>query len=342
MAQIDTWVEHDQYGLALTSLEHISPNEKLFAAYINKRKTVITSAAAYEQAILKSTQQDIKQENWTDAILNLSVALNKYPSSRLIHDRYNMVIKQQQKRIHKFDAKSLLARAQLLHNKLPISQTNVANSPINIAAQWKLQSLKNELSDMHTRLMAMTEQLLDDQEIKLAEMCLQQAKILTKDPQSLATIKLLQTKIDQHKESQRAAAKKKLAKKKLRIALSKQKRQNRKIKRLVKKINRSLKNDELINAKKQLSGLSRLAPNSNDFLQLKLRHQAKVDKVVHRLTEQGNSLYRQEEIASAREMWQMAFKLDTTNKTLEVQIRRATRVLIKLEELRTPKTAVRQ
>lgn len=342
MAQIDTWIANDKYGLALTSLERISPNERLFAAYINKRKKVMVLAAAYERTILKNTQKDITKEKWTDAILNLSVALNNYPNSRLIHDRYNMLLKQQQKRIHTLDAKSLLARAQLLYNKLPISQKDVANSPINFVAQWDLQSLKNELSDMHTRLLAMAEQLLDDNEITLAEMCLKQASILTKDSQSLATINRLQEKINYYKKIHQDAADKKSTEKKLRRALSQRKKHSRQIRQLIKKVTTALENNELIPAEKRLSTLSRLAPNNHDFLKLKITHRNKVDKLVYQLTEQGNSLYRQEKIAAAKKIWQTALKLDTKNKTLQIQIRRASKVLIKLKELRGKRTAVRQ
>ena len=342
MVQIDEWVNNDKYGLALSSLEHIPPNEKLFADYVSKRKTVMILAAAYEKDILSKTQQSIDKEKWTDAIQQLSIARNNYPNSSLIHDRYNMVIKQQQKRIHKLDAKSLLARAQLLYNKLPISQKDASNSPINFAARWDLQSLQNELSDMHTRLMAMTDQLLDDNEITLAEMCLKQARILTKDPSSLATINTLQTRINNHKQRQRAAVEKKRAEKKIRTALSKRKKHSRKVRQLIKKIQHLLESNKLISAEKQLSVLSRLAPNSSERLKLKMIHREKVDKLVYKLTEQGNSLYRQEKIAAARKVWQTALKLDKNNKTLQAQILRATKVLSKLEELRTKRTAVRQ
>ena len=349
MSQIDDWVNNNQYGLALTSLEHIPPSEKFFADYISKRKTVMNLATSYEQTVLINTQKSIDKENWADAIRNLNIARNNYPNSTLIHDRYNVVINKQQKRIHKLDAKSLLARAKLLYNKLPISQKDVSNSPINFAAHWDLQNMKSELSDMHTRLMAMTEQLLDDNEIILAEMCVKQARILTNDVQTLTTIKTLQEKIDiqkkqqlNTKKQQLNAAKKIIAEEELRANLSVQKKSNRTIKQLIKTINHLLKNNELINADKQLSRLSRLAPDSNDLLRLKIKHREKVDKLVYQLTEQGNRLYRQEKIASAKKVWQTALKLDPKNKTLQVQIRRASKVLMKLEELRTKSTAVRQ
>lgn len=342
MAQIDAWVDNDKYGLALTSLEHISPTEKLFAAYIKKRKTVIILATAYEKAVLRETQNDIKKSKWAEAILRLNAARNNYPNSRLIHDRYNMVIKQQQKRIHKFDAKALLARAKLLYNKLPISQKDVDNSPINFAAQWDLQNLKSELADMHHRLMAMTEQLLDDNEIKLAEKCIKQAKSLSHDKQEIASIKLLQTKVNHKKKILKEAAAKKSAERKLRVKLSKKKKHSRKVARLIKKVNHSLNNNELVNAEKLLMTLARLAPDSTEFLQLRLKHRNKVDSLVYKMTEKGNSLYRQEKIAEAKHVWETALKLDTKNKTLQVQIRRANRVLQKLEELRTKRTAIRQ
>lgn len=342
MAQIDAWVDNDKYGLALTSLEHISPTEKLFADYIKKRKTVTILATAYEKAVLRETKKDIKKSKWAEAILRLNTARNNYPSSSLIHDRYNMVIKQQQKRIHKFDAKALLARAKLLYNKLPISQKDVDNSPINLAAQWDLQNLKSELADMHNRLMAMTEQLLDDNEINLAEKCIKQAQALTHDKKEIAEIKSLQAKINHKNKILDEAKAKQSAERKLRVKLSEKKKHSRKVHQLIQKVNLSLNNNELVNAEKLLMTLARLAPDSTEFLQLRLKHRNKVNNLVYKMTEKGNSLYRQEKIAEAKHVWETALKLDTKNKTLQVQIRRANRVLQKLEELRTKRTATRQ
>jgi len=341
-AQIDQWVDNDQYGLALTSLKHVSPNEKLFAYYVNKRKTIMVLAKSYEKAVLRETNKYIAQQKWSEAILGLNKALKNYPSSRLIHDRYNTVIEQQQKRIHKFDAKALLARAKLLSNKLPISQKDVSNSPINFAAQWDLQSLKNELSDMHSRLMAMTEQLIDDDEIKLAEMCIKQTRLLPSEEKSIAAINALQKRIDQKKKTKQAAIAKKELERKTRRKLSKQKKHSRKVRQLVKKISHSLKNNELISAEKQLTALSRLTPKSKAFLELKIKHRNKVEHLVNMLIEKGNRLYRQEKIADAKETWETALEIDAKNKTLQAQIRRADRVLLKLKELRKKRAAARQ
>lgn len=341
-AQIDKWIDNDQYGLALTSLKHVSPNEKLFAYYVNKRKTIMVLAKSYEKAVLRKANKHIAQQKWSEAILDLNKALNNYPGSRLIHDRYNTVIEQQQRRIHKFDAKALLARAQLLSNKLPISQKDVSNSPINFAAQWDLQSLKSELSDMHNRLMAMTEQLIDDDEIKLAEMCIKQARLLPSEEKSITAINALQKRINQQKKIKQAAIKKKEHERKTRQKLSKQKKHSRKVRQLIKKVNHSLENNELVSAEKQLMVLARLAPKSNTFLELKLKHRNKVEQLVHTLIEKGNRLYRQEKIADAKATWETALRIDAKNKTLQAQIRRADRVLLKLKELRKKRAAARQ
>jgi len=342
MKQIDEWVANNQYGNALSSLEHISPSEKMFVAYVNKRKEVIKRAAAYEQKVLNSAQADIKKDQWAGAILSLNTALNNYPGSRKIHDKHNQVIKLQQKRIHKFDAKALLARAQLLYNKLPISKKEVANSPINLAAAWDLQSLENELSDMHTRLMAMTEQLVDDNEIELAEMCIKQARVLSHDKKSLSSIAVLENKINFLKKAQRDAALKKADEDKLRHRLEKKKKYSHRVKRLVTKVDRAIRENELIAAEKGLTKLSKLAPHNNDYLSLRHQHRERVDRLVHVMTAQGNSLYRQEKIAEAKFIWENALKFDRNNKTLQTQIRRADKVLLKLQELRNKRSAVRQ
>jgi len=342
ISQIDEWLANKQYGLALSSLERISPNEKMFVQYVNKRKEVKRLAASYEENILNVSQTDIDKGDWSAAILSLNTALNNYPSSRLIHERHNMVLKQQQKRINILDAEALLARAKLLYNKLPISKKDVANSPINFSAQWDLQSLENELADMNTRLLAMAEQLVDDNEVSLAEMCIQQARLLTNDKKSLASIESLQEKINYLNKVKLKQAAEKAYKERNRTKLIRKKKHRNKVKQLVKKINKAMNNNQLILANKYLNRLYKLEPGNSNYPALQLKHQERVDRLVYKMTAQGDSLYRQEKIAEAKAIWEKALRYDKTNKTLQTQIRRANRVLEKLDELRNKRAAVRQ
>ena len=342
ITQIDEWLANNQYGLALSSLERISPNEKMFVQYVNKRKEVKRLAKSYEKNILNISQIDIDKGDWSAAILSLNTALNNYPSSRLIHERHNMVIKQQQKRINILDAKALLARAKLLYNKLPISKKDVANSPINFSAQWNLQSLENELSDMNTRLLAMAGQLIDDNEVSLAEMCIQQARLLTNDKKALASIELLQDKVNYLNKVKLEQAAKKAYNERNRNKLIKRKNHRSKVKSLVKKINKAMNNNQLILAERYLNRLAKLEPGNRDYHALQLKHGDRVDRLVYKMTAQGDSLYRQEKIAEAKTIWEKALRYDKNNKTLQTQIRRANRVLEKLNELRNKRAAVRQ
>ena len=342
IAQVDKWLENNQYGLALASLERISPNEKMFVAYVNKRKQVKRLASMYEKNILISSQSDIDKGNWSAAILSLNTALNNYPTSRLIHERHNTLLKQHQKRINILDAKALLARARLLYSKLPISKKEVANSPINIAAAWDLQSLESELADMNTRLLTMAGQLIDDNEVNLAEMCINQARLLTKDKESLASIKLLQDKINYLNKVKLKAAAEKAYNVRNRNFQVKKKNHRNKVKQLVKKVNTAIKNNQLILAEKYLSRLAKLEPDNKDYPMLQLKHRDKVDQLVYKMMARGNSLYRQEKIAEAKAIWEKALRYDKRNKTLQTQIRRADRVLTKLNELRNKRSAARQ
>ncbi len=342
ISQIDEWVANKQFGIALSSLERISPNEKMFVIYVNKRKQVKSLAASYEKSILDISERDIVKGNWSGAILSLNTALNNYPTSRLIHDRHNKVLKEHQKRINVLDAKALLARAKLLYSQLPISQKEVANSPINIAAAWDLQSLESELSDMNTRLLTMAGQLIDDNQVNLAEMCIQQARLLTTDKKSLASIELLQDKVNYLNKVKLETAANKAYKERSRSYLVKKRNHRDKVKLLVKRINSAIKGNKLILAEKYLSRLVKLEPNNKDYPKLQMKHRDKVDQLVYKMTARGDSLYRQEKIADAKAVWEKALRYDKRNKTLQTQIRRANRVLTKLNELRNKRSAIRQ
>lgn len=342
ISQIDEWTANNQYGLALSSLERILPSEKMFVTYVNKRKKVKQLAVAYEKNILAVSQTDINKGDWSSAILNLNTALNNYPTSRLIHERHNMVLKQQQKRINILDAKALLARSQLLYNKLPISKKEVANSSMNFIAQWDLENLESELSDMNTRLLAMAGQLIDDNEVALAEICIKQARILSQDKKSLASIELLQGKVDYLNKVKLEAAAKQAYREKNRNNLRRSKNRRYKVKQIIKKINTAMSNNQLILAETYLTRLAKIEPRNKNYPTLQLKHRNKVNKLIYKMTAQGDSLYRQEKISEAKTIWEKALRYDKKNKTLQTQIRRANRVLSKLDELRNRRSAVRQ
>lgn len=332
--QIDTWVINEQFGQAFDALDSVSPKERRYAEYVKKRKDITKIANKYEKKVIDDSKVKIKNGKWADAIAALRLSLKNYPGSKQLRTHYTALLKQQQKRINKLDAKALLARAQLLYNKLPISENRAERSPVDFSAHWKLQGMRTELADMHKRLLSMARQLIRDNEFALSEKCLHQARLLARDEISHKEIAVQQAKIDEYNKQQDQL------KQKRKEQVNKQKQQAKKrgyIKRvstLLGSVRTALKKKDFVTARKKLSILSRLAPNNSEYLQLRLQHRDSVERIVLKMTQQGNSLYRQEKIIDARQVWQKALELDPFNKTLQTQIRRATRVLDKLEALR--------
>jgi len=340
--QIDTWVINEQFGRAFDALDSISPKEKRYSEYVKKREDITEIADKYEQKILNDSKQKIKQGKWADAIAALSLSLKNYPGGIKLRKHYNALIKQQQKRINKLDAKALLARAQLLYNKLPISETRAERSPIDFSTHWKLQGMRTELADMHKRLLSMARQLIRDNEYTLSEQCLHQARLLAGDDISLKEIAIQQAKIDEYNKQQDELKQKRKAQETLQKQQAKKRGYIKRVSSLLGSVRTALKNNDLVTARKKLSVLSRLTPNNIEYLQLRLQHRDSVERIVQKMIQQGNNLYRQEKIIQARDVWQKALELDPFNKTLQTQIRRATRVLDKLDALRKNQKAEKE
>ena len=323
MAKIDAWIADDEYGRALTSLEHIPANTPEFAAYVSKRKEVESLADKYEQQILKELAQITDMEDSASRISLLDKALQKYPGSDVLRQQHRVHLKQHLRRIRKLDAEALLVRAQQLYNKLPLHEQDARKSPINFSAHYKLKNMRDEIADMHNRLMAMAGLLVDDKELALANRCVTQARQFPADQASLDKLKVLQQKINAELQNISEQNVK-------RLSLKKQSDS----KKLQRNIKQAIDTGELVTAGKLLTRLGKLEPDSPVYLRLKLQHHEKVSVIVKESITRGNSLYRQENISQAKRVWEDALMLDPGNKTLQTSILRAKHVLNKLKKLR--------
>lgn len=323
IARIDTWLADDEYGRALASLEHIPANTPDFAAYVSKRKQAESLAADYEQRILHELGRIPDKEDSASKLSLLDRALQKHPDSDVLRKQHKALLKQHLRRVRKLDAEALLVRAQLLYNKLPLHEQDARESPINISAHFRLQSMRGEISDMHNRLMAMARLLLDDDQLMLANRCLLQARQFPADQTSLSKLDDLQKQVNSRLKA---------------ITDKERKQQSTKRKNLGKQLQNdiatALKDQQLVKAGKLLKELGRLMPNNPDYLRLKLQHREKVSLIVKKKISLGNKLYRQEKIDQARKVWEEALKLDPDNKTLQTSILRARHVMEKLKSLR--------
>jgi len=333
LEQIDTWVANEEYGRALSAISQIPATEPQYQAYVQRRIDTSARAELYEQRILTETEKDVEQKDWTAALTTLDNSLKNYPSSAVLRQRQKEIITIQQRRIRKLDAKSLIARSQLLYNKLPISEKKVESS-IDFTAHWQLQNMRDELNEMHTRLISMSRQMLDDKNLELAEMCLTQAKLLATNDKLRAEIANVQLNIDQVKraKTEKASRLKKASQKRQKAILNT--RHSKRVAMLSHDIENALDGNQLVEAANMLNKLEKMDRRNIDFLRLKLVHREKVDRVVKKKISRGNMLYRQEKIASAKEVWEQALLIDPSNETLLTQIRRATHVLAKLKRLR--------
>lgn len=334
MRRIDAWIAEDQYSRALTSLEHIPADTPNFTAYVNKRKEVELLAEKYEQRVLKDVARITGDKDSASKLSLLDKALEKYPDSDILRERRKVLLKQHLRRVRKLDAEALLVRAQQLYNKLPLHEQDVRESPIDFSAHFILQRMRGEIADMHNRLMAMAGLLVDDNELALANRCLQQARQFPADQASLDKLNVLQKKINDHltvlKKKERSRLKH-IADKKIE-RLTKEKKDLSE--QLQNDINAAINANRLVEAGELLDKLGQLSPDNPDYLKLKLQHREKVSVIVKKKITMGNALYRQEKISQAKEVWEDALKLDPENKTLQTSILRAKHVLDKLKNLR--------
>lgn len=334
MDRINAWIANDEYGRALSSLEHIPADTPHFSAYISKRKEVVSLAGLYEQRILMELEKITDKGDSASKLSLLDRALEKYPNSGVLREQHKILLREHLLRVRRLDAEALLVRAQQLYNKLPLHEQDARESPINFSAHFKLQSMRGEISDMHNRLMAMAGLLVEDNDLALANRCLSQARQFPADQASLDKLSALQKQVNdrlevlqkEQRDRRKHASEKKIER------MTKEK--NALARKLQNDISVAIKAQKLIEASKLLNELGRISPDNPGYLKLKIQHRERVSVIVKKKITLGNALYRQEKILQAKEVWEEALTLDPDNKTLQTSILRAGHVLDKLEDLR--------
>jgi tetratricopeptide (TPR) repeat protein len=184
-------------------------------------------------------------------------------------------------------------------------------------------------------LLACGEACLQEDDLDLAERCLNYARLINDTPEVSAAL----SRLDAKHTSQRIDDQKKI-----RIVRQRRERKLERIHRnktqeVLEQTQRALDDNDLPAAHRIFLELPKSATASHEVEATRERLNKVIQARVRELTVEGDRQYRADRVSRAIRIWERAYELDPDNPKLGERLERARKVLARLEELRNKKRA---
>jgi tetratricopeptide (TPR) repeat protein len=290
---------------------------------------------AYETAVLSDARARESANDLYGAHELLVAALLQLPDSPRLTEYNRQLEAKRSERLRDNERRELLAQAEYY-----VAQLEIYNEQLSLDSPTIIQRLKNSFTQQQAeslagKLLTCGQETLQQGDTDTAEICLHYAQAIKDSPEAQAALAQL--------ESRRAAQRLSEEKKVLVTQIRKEKKLARKhrdkIQDVLEKTERALNANDLARARRNFSELPKGGNESHDVAAMRERLNEAIQLRVHRLTGEGDSVYRADNVSRAIHIWEQALELDPDNPELTKRLERARKVLARLEELKNRQRA---
>lgn len=291
--------------------------------------------SAYETLVLSDAGAREASDDLYGANELLIVALRKLPNSARLTEYKSRLDAERAKRLKENERRELLADAEY-----HVAQQEIYREQLNLEAPSLLQRWKNrynqqQADELAEKLLACGEACLQEDDLELAERCLNYASMINNTPEVSEALSQLKSKQASHRIDDQ---------KKIRIV---QQRRERKLARIhqnktqevLERTQQALDDNDLPTAHRTFLELPKSAAGSREVEATRTRLNKAIQAKVRELTVEGDRQYRADRVSRAIRIWESAYELDPDNPELGERLQRARKVLARLEELRSKKRA---
>lgn len=314
-AQVHHWLTQHRYDWALPALKRRVQRQHSASARAMLKKAQ-TAAAAYDRKTAAQALRRADQRDWAGALHILDTGLAHYPDGPRLRAAHNTVRARQSKRLEELEVQLMLAKGQWLLQSTPIRAELARTDPENLNAGWRASRDQGELRKTAERLLELGSHALTLHNLDLAARCLQLADRLHHTQRSGKALDRLAR--EQRQRIERAQAQ----------------QRSRQAHQLMSEMQHAMANADLPTARDKLQELSRIDKDNPKLQALGAALNQAIAAKVAELTHKGDVLYTAGRITAAKRAWEAGIALDPHNRALNGRIRRADRVLRKLNKLR--------
>ncbi len=312
--KIDQWIEEEQYGKALNTLEHVREDNRNYGLLMKQKARILSLAAKLEKETIARSQQLVARNEWYNASQLYQEALHKYPDSKTLRTAHEDFIEQRQTYLTALETRLLINKGSWLKQNASIYSRVKAAIPHTYRS---VDGIRDYESDRQQTTRALVECALSADSadnIDLARQCLLLAErlepALKQDPRLADT----RERIGEAREARLTRYKNRI------IDLMAELRQGNSL-------------DNLQRARDRLQSSGQYGPLDDETLELLDNLSKRLQEGINQRMESARRLYSQGKIQQALQIWESLHSIDPDNQQLEAHIDRARRVLEKLERL---------
>jgi tetratricopeptide (TPR) repeat protein len=291
--------------------------------------------SAYETVVLSDARTRESNDDLYGANELLVVALRKLPDSVRLIEYKSRLDAERAERLRENERRELLADAEYY-----VAQQEIYEEHLNLDAPSLVQRMKNRYSqqqahELAAKLLACGEECLQQDDLDLADKCLNYARLINNTPEVSAALSQL--------ESLRATQRQSDEKKTRVIQVKKEKRLARKhrdkTQEVLEKTEQALESNNLPAAYRIFRELPKGGNESSKVVAVRTRLNNAIQSKVREMTSEGDRQYRADHVVRAIRSWEGALELDPDNPELTERLERARKVLARLEELKNKQRA---
>jgi hypothetical protein len=357
--QVDAWLYQREYGKARTFLAQLqaSPShgkENVHAIY----EKIQAHIAGHEQQVMAEADSAVAAQEWGTAFDLYRDALDRVPDSRRLQAGQQQLRQRHAEYLEKLELERLIARGEWTLKDLETNRVAEAEHSDNWFAQYWLDWKTARAQTLGLELALHGKRALERKDLTLAKRILPLALTLSNTVETRALNTQLQetlqeeelrilnerrriphappaprlTRFEQPPKSEPLPKPEQPPKEERTQA---QTPEQNGAKRLMDEFRRACQEKNLAEAQQLKSQLEQQGVNSQEFDTLRKQLAGDVAKHVKQLIDIGATHYSQQRYHEAKDVWTQAQALDPKNEQVTARLKRVTRVLDKLQTLRS-------
>ncbi len=312
--QVDTWLQNDQYELALDTIAAMSPDHKDYNYLSNSVAVIEKKRQAYVQKTLTEAASFEPSQDWRNAENAIEAGLDKLPSSPELTAQLNHYRLKRVGRIAMDDAAITLAKAYYIIAARPHQESKLYNSDNRFFAQQQFNQFLDQARQVSRELYALGHQYwIDGKFVQAREALSLSIKTASNDLSSELLASIL---LDEQEKRTVARAKQ-------------QKEMTEQQPELEASFYERINFGDFVGAQQVLNEMKAMSIKTVPELQDNLNEQ-KTERV-NQLISSGNTLYNSGFLREAITRWQQALALDPQNVIIQQKLDRANTFVSNLE-----------
>lgn len=328
-AQIQGWVDQEQYSRALRALERRPPGEptqRLLAE-------VQTQAEAYDHQMAVEVRRLQERGDWQAAVALLNEGLMHYREADQLAAAGKALRRAQARRLELLRADLLAAKGEWLAASIPLYKAMVATDPEDSESAWEAERLDKASKETAQELTKLGLQALSRHELDRADRYLSLSQRLEPSDRAARAQERLAGLRAQQKQRQHEADERSRQQRAEELRQQREEQHVRRVRALTEEAQVALRSADLPRAREVLSRLRDLDAGAPQLSRLEQTLDRALEARMSKLVDQGNQYYADGKIARAKQVWEQALELDPANEALRGRVQRAERVLDNLRDI---------